>query len=91
MLRWVRYHGLDIDAHKCTELQLLLVHKRFGRAYLCACVRSRRDWLRTKHYQRVHEFIFINIAYFFTFITPLYEDDECRKQVIFFLQKCSQF
>ena len=53
MLRQVRSHGLDIDA------QLWSVHKRFSRAYLCACVRSRRDWLRTKQYQRVHEFIFI--------------------------------
>ena len=60
MLRQVRSHGLDIDAHQRAELQLWLVHKRFGRAYICACVRSRRDWLHTKQYQRVHEFIFIN-------------------------------
>ena len=60
MLRQVRSHGFDIDAHQRTELQLWLVHKRFGWAYLCACVRSRRDWLRTKQYQRVHEFISIN-------------------------------
>ena len=60
MLCKVRSHGLDIDAHQRAELQLWLVHKRFGRAYLCACVRSRRDWLRTKQYQRVHKFIFIN-------------------------------
>ena len=60
MLRKVRSHGLDIDAHQRAELQLWLVHKRFGLAYLCACVRSHQDWLRTKQYQRVHEFIFIN-------------------------------
>ena len=60
MLHQVRSHGLDIDAHQCAELHLGLVHKRFSRAYLCACVRSRRDWLRTKKYQRVQEFIFIN-------------------------------
>ena len=48
MLRQVRSHGLDIDAHQRAELQFWLVHKRFGRVYLCACVRSRRDWLRTK-------------------------------------------
>ena len=44
-------HGLNIDAHQRAELQLWLVHKRFGRAYLAyvrtACVRSCRDWLRT--------------------------------------------
>ena len=60
MLCKVRSHGLDIDAHQRAELQLWLVHKRFHRPYLCACVRLRRDWLRTKQYQRVHEFIFIN-------------------------------
>ena len=60
MLRQVRSHGLDIDAHQRVELQLWLVHRRFGWAYLCACVRSRRDWLRTKQYQLVHEFIFNN-------------------------------
>ena len=31
-----------------------------GSSDLCACVHSRQDWLRTKQYQRVHEFIFIN-------------------------------
>ena len=60
MLRQVRSHGLDIDAHQRVKLQLWLVHKRFGWAYLCACVRSRRDWLWTKQYQRVHEFLFIS-------------------------------
>ena len=62
MLPKVRSHGLDIDAYQRAELQLLLVYmyKRFGWAYICACVRSRRDWLRTKQYQCVHEFIFIN-------------------------------
>ena len=60
MLRQVRSRGLNIDAHQRAKLQLWLVHKRFNRAYLCAFVRSRRDWLRTKQYQRVHEFIFIN-------------------------------
>ena len=60
MLRQVRSHGLDIDAHQHAELQFLLVDERFGWAYLCACVRSCQDWLRTKQYQRVHEFIFIN-------------------------------
>ena len=63
MLRKVRSHvmthGLDTDAHQRAELQLWLVHKRFDRAYLCACVRSRRDWLRTKQYQRIQEFIVI--------------------------------
>ena len=38
MLRKVRSHGLDIDAHQRAELQLWLVHKRFGWGYLCACV-----------------------------------------------------
>ena len=37
MLRQVRSHGLDIDAHKRAKLQLWLVHKRFGWAYLCVC------------------------------------------------------
>ena len=60
MLRKVRSHGLDIDAHQRAELQLWLVHKHFGRAYLNAYVPSRADWLRTKRYQHVHEFIFIN-------------------------------
>ena len=48
MLCKVRSHGPDIDAHQWAELQLWLVHKRFlvGRIYVC--VRSRRDWLRTK-------------------------------------------
>ena len=58
----VRSHGLEIDAQQRAELQLWLVHKRFGWAYLCACVRSRRDWLSTKQYQRVHKFIFINYS-----------------------------
>ena len=66
MLRQVQYHGLDIDAHQRTKLQLWLVHKRFGWVYLRACVRSHRDWLRTKQYQRVHEFIFINNSLFIT-------------------------
>ena len=43
MLYQVRFHGFDIDAHQRAELQLWLVHKRFGWAYLFACVRSRRD------------------------------------------------
>ena len=59
MLRQVQSHGLDIDAHQRAELQLWLVHKCFGWAYY-ACVRSRRDWLRTKQYQRIHKFIFID-------------------------------
>ena len=54
----VQSHGLEIDAHQRAELQLWLVHKRFGWAYLCASVRSRRDWLRTMQYQRVYEFYF---------------------------------
>ena len=33
MLRQVRSHGLDIDAHHRAELQFWLVHKRFGWAY----------------------------------------------------------
>ena len=68
MLRQVRSHRLDnnnIDVHQRAELQLWLVHKRFGKAYLRACVRSRRDWLRTKQYQRVYEFIFIIIVFHF--------------------------
>ena len=32
MLHKVQSHGLDIDVHQRTELQLLLVHKHFGRA-----------------------------------------------------------
>ena len=60
MLRQVWSHGLDIDTYQRAEPQLWLVHKRFGWAYLRACVRSRQDWLRTKQYQRVHESIFIN-------------------------------
>ena len=60
MLRRVRSHGLDIDAHNAPELQLWLVHKRFSWAYLCACVRSHPDWLRIKQYQGVHKFIIIN-------------------------------
>ena len=59
----VQSHGLDIDAHQHAELQLWLVHKRFGWACLCAGVRSRQDWLRIKQYQRVHKFIFINNYY----------------------------
>ena len=66
MLRQVRSHGLDIDAHQRAEPQLWLVHKRFGWAYLCAWVRSRQDWLRSKQYQRVHEFISINNSLLFT-------------------------
>ena len=58
MLRQVRSRGLDIDAHQHAKLQLWLVHKRFGWAYLCACVRSRWDWLRTEEYQRVHGIYF---------------------------------
>ena len=60
MLRQVRSHGLDIDAHQHAELQLWLFHKHYAWSYLCACVRSRQDWLRTKQYQRIHKFIFIN-------------------------------
>ena len=63
MLSQVQSHGLDIDAHQHAKLQLWLVQKCFGWAYLCACVRSRRDWLRTKQYQRIHEFISINNSY----------------------------
>ena len=59
MLLKVRPHGLDIDAHQRAKLQLWLVHKRFGRTYLCAWVRPHRDWLRTKQDQRIHKFIFI--------------------------------
>ena len=74
MLRQVRSHGLDIDAHQRAELQLWLVNKRFGWAYLCACVRSHQDGLRTKQYQRVHEFIFINNNF---------------TKLFFFLQSCN--
>ena len=59
MLRRVRSHGLDIDAHQRAERQLWLVHKHFSWAYLCACVRS-HHWLRIKQYQRIHDFIIIN-------------------------------
>ena len=65
MLRQVRPHGLDIDAHQRAKLQLWLVHKRFGWAYLCACVRWHRDWLHNKLYQRIHEFISIKIVHVF--------------------------
>ena len=60
MLHKARSHGLDTDARQRAKLQLWLVHKLIGRAYLCACVRSHRDWLHTEQYQRVHEFIVIN-------------------------------
>ena len=63
MLRQVRSHRLNIDVHQRAELQLWLVHKRFGEAYLCECVRFGLDWLRTKQYQRVHKFIFINSSF----------------------------
>ena len=66
MLRKVRSHGIDIDAHQRAERQLWLVHKRFGRAYLCVCVRSRRDWLRTEQYQRVHKLISFNNMHMIT-------------------------
>ena len=46
MLRKVRSHGLDIDAHQQAELQLWLVHKGFrivGRIYLRVYARVETD------------------------------------------------
>ena len=63
---WTRTHrhaalgAISWPWHWCTqraELQLWLVHKRFSWAYLWACVRSRRDWLHIKQYQRIRKFI----------------------------------
>ena len=44
MLRRVRSHGLDIDAHQRAELQLWLVHKRFAwHIYVLVYARAETD------------------------------------------------
>ena len=82
MLCQVRSHALDIviDAHQHTKF-VVSEALWFGRMWQCACVRLRWDWLCTKQYQHVHEFIFINNNIVIAWSVKK-EDDKITKTVI---------